>query len=238
MKEDEREHMELLGHDTSYSPWGKHFIFYDFESMQEGEGEQVPNLVVAHSKCDKCEGMMHVTPTSTCMSCGSQCSICDRLNRKCNNFEGPPCQGCGMQEVIFSGKDTSRKFSEWSVSKQHKNMTVMAHNARAYDSYFVYNYLINHPIIPEIIFKESKIMYCKINNQLNIRMLDSLNFLPMALSQLPKSFGLEELKKGYFPHLYNAPKFEEDFNKVLPNLPDMHFYDVDNMRCGAWTKFM
>ena len=93
-------------------------------------------------------------------------------------------------------------------------------------------------IIPEIIFKGLKIMYCKINNQLNIGMLDSLNFLPMAVSQLPNSFGLEELKKDYFPHLYNAPKYKEDFDKVLPNLPDMHFYDVDNMRCGAQTKFM
>ena len=164
---------------------------------------------------------MHVTPTSTCASCGSQYSIHDRLNRKGNNFEGPPCQQCGMQEVIFSSKDTSRKFLEWLVSKQHKNVTVKAHNARVYDSYFVYNYLINNSIIPEIIFKGSKIMYCKMNNQLNIRMLDSLNFLPMILSQLPKTF-----------------EYEEDFDKVLPNLPDMHFYDVDNMRCGAQTKFM
>ena len=104
-----------------------------------------------------------------------------------------------MWEVIFSGKDTSRKFLERLVSKQHKNVTVMAHNARAYNSYFVYNYLINNSIIPEIIFKGSKIMYCKINNQLNVRMLDSLNFLPMALSQLTKSFGLEELRKATFP---------------------------------------
>ena len=71
MKEDEREGMELLGHDISHSPWGKHFIFYDFESMQEGEGEHVPNLVVAHSICDKCGDMMHVTPISTCVSCDS-----------------------------------------------------------------------------------------------------------------------------------------------------------------------
>ena len=124
------------------------------------------------------------------------------------------------------------------VSKQHKNMTVMRHNARAYDAHFVYNYLINNSIIPQIIFKGSKIMYCKINNQLNIRMLGSLNFLPMALSQLPKSFGLKELKKGYFPHLYNTPEHEQDFYKVLPNLPGMHFYDVDNMRDGARAKFM
>ena len=114
----------------------------------------------------------------------------------------------------------------------------MTYNARAYHSYFVYNYLINNSIIPEIIFKGSKIIYCKINNQLNIRMLDSLNFSPMALSQLHNSFGLEELKKGFFPHLYNIHEYEENFDKVLPNLPDMHFYDVNNMRCCAWTKFM
>jgi hypothetical protein len=34
-------------------------------------------------------------------------------------------------------------------------------------------------------------------------MIDSINFLPSALSELPKMFGLEELKKGYFPHLFN-----------------------------------
>ena len=71
MKEDEREQMESLGHGTSHLPWGKHFIFYDFESMQEGEGEHVPSLVVAHSMCNKCEDMMNITPTSTRMSCGS-----------------------------------------------------------------------------------------------------------------------------------------------------------------------
>ena len=71
MKEDERECMELLGHNTSHSSWGKHFIVNNFASMQGGEGEHVPNLVVAPSMCDKCEDTIHVTPTSTCASCGS-----------------------------------------------------------------------------------------------------------------------------------------------------------------------
>ena len=42
-QEDEREHFELLSFDTSQSPQGKCFIFYDFESMQEEEGEHIPN---------------------------------------------------------------------------------------------------------------------------------------------------------------------------------------------------
>ena len=46
------------------------------------------------------------------------------------------------------------------VSKQHANVTVIAHNARAYDAYFIYNYLLTQSITPEIIFRGSKIMYC------------------------------------------------------------------------------
>ena len=67
-----------------------------------------------------------------------------------------------------------------------------------YDSYFIYDYLIENSHTPHpVIFSGSKIMYMSVpTGGLNIRFLDSLNFLPMPLAQLPKSFGLEELKKG------------------------------------------
>ena len=82
-------------------------------------------------------------------------------------------------------------------------------------------------------------MYCKINNQLNIRLLDSLHFPPMALlSQLPKSFGLQELKKGYFPHLYNTPENVDHFDKILPCLPEIKYYDADNMRPSLREDFI
>lgn len=38
---------------------------------------------------------------------------------------------------------------------------------------------------------------------LNIKMLDSVNFLPMKLAKLPEAFGFKELKKGFFPHKFN-----------------------------------
>ena len=40
----------------------------------------------------------------------------------------------------------------------------------------------------------------------------------MIFTQLPKSFGLEELKKGFFPHFFNTPENQE---VVLLNLPDI-----------------
>ena len=57
---------------------------------------------------------------------------------------------------------------------------------------------MSNGIIPDpAIFSGSKIMYMNIK-KLNMRLLGSLNFLPMPLGNLPKSFGLNELKKGFF----------------------------------------
>ena len=56
----------------------------------------------------------------------------------------------------------------------------------------------------------------------------------MPLSQLPKSFGLVEMKKGYFPYLYNT----QENKKHLMRLPDSSYYDVNNMHKEARDKFL
>ena len=60
-----------------------------------------------------------------------------------------------------------------------------------------------------------------------VRMIDSINCLPSALSELPKMFGLEELKKGYFPHLFNR---KENQSVELNHLPDVRYYNPDAMK--------
>ena len=73
-------------------------------------------------------------------------------------------------------------------------------------------------------------MYCKVGRGLNIKILDSLNFLNMPLDNLPKSFALKEMKKGYFPHLYNTQeKNNLEGSKFSPHLPPLQYYDVDNV---------
>ena len=37
---------------------------------------------------------------------------------------------------------------------------------------------------------------------MNVKFLDSLNYLHMPLSALPKAYGLTEIEKGTFPHLF------------------------------------
>jgi hypothetical protein len=59
----------------------------------------------------------------------------------------------------------------------------------------------------------------------NIKFIDSLSFIPTRLADFPTTFGLDELAKGYFPHLFNR---KENKNYVGP-LPPSPFYNPDGM---------
>jgi len=49
----------------------------------------------------------------------------------------------------------------------------------------------------------------------SIKIIDSYNYLPMPLSALPKTFGLQEMCKGFFPHLFNR-KENWNYRGVIP----------------------
>ncbi len=55
----------------------------------------------------------------------------------------------------------------------------------------------------------------------------------MALSKLPKAFGFEELKKGYFPHFFNTKSNESYVGK----LPPMQDYGCNSMMPEARREF-
>ena len=61
----------------------------------------------------------------------------------------------------------------------------------------------------------------------------------MPLDNLPKCFALKEMKKGYFPHLYNIQEMNnlEGF-KFLQHLPPLQYYDVDKMNIEKCEKFL
>ena len=133
--------------------------------------------------------------------------------------------GCGNREVIFHGQNTVKEFYRWLFSEQHANVTVIAHNARAYDAYFIYIHFFMQNITPEIIFRGSKIMFCRVGRGLNIK--------------LPKSLGLKEMRKGYFPHLYNTQEMNNlEGLKFLPHLPPIKFYNVNNMNIEKREQFL
>lgn len=73
----------------------------------------------------------------------------------------------------------------WLFSDQHMNFTATAHNARGYDSYFLFRYLVFTGEEPNPIFTGNKIMYFIVRNGVNIRCCDFLNIVTQPLSKLP-----------------------------------------------------
>lgn len=85
------------------------------------------------------------------------------------------------------------------VNDIFKGYTLIAHNSKGYVSHFILKWLVDQGMKPHCIWSGAKTMDLEIP-KLSIRFIDSLNFLQMPLKAFPKTFGLDKLKKGYFPH--------------------------------------
>ena len=70
--------------------------------------------------------------------------------------------------------------------------------------------------------------------KLSIRFIDSLNFLQMPLKAFPKTFGMNELKKGYFPHFFN----KECNKEYVGPIPSKKHYGLNQMKSDERTKFL
>ena len=135
--------------------------------------------------------------------------------------------------ALFQGKDTVKQFCQWLFTPQHKGCIVVAHNFQGYDGYFIKDYLIHNAIKYEIIYRGAKSLSLKVPDW-GIRFIDSINFIPMALAKFPKTFGQDELCKGYFPHMFNK---DENQNYVGP-IPCQNDYGVNFMKPGERDAFI
>ena len=70
--------------------------------------------------------------------------------------------------------------------------------------------------------------------KLSIRFIDSLNFLQMSLKSFPKTFGMNELKKGYFPHYLNKVCNKNH----VGHIPSKKHYGYSQMKSDERTKFL
>lgn len=189
------------------------FVFYDFETQQHAhlpgdESTRVhePNLCVAQRVCLAC--------------------------LKNENIE-MDCVACGKREFIFADQPVGQLVELVTRSPFSKTVCI-AHNARGFDAQFILRYLVERKKsqLPTLIMNGTKIISMKIGD---VVFLDSLNYLPMALSALPKAFGFaDSVAKGTFPHFFNRP--ENQF--YIGELPPLHFYSPDTMFAGERAKFL
>ena len=137
----------------------------------------------------------------------------------------------------FEGKEyihnSIEEFCKGFLNDKFKGYTFIAHNSKGYDCQFVLKWLIDQGIKPYCIYNGAKIMFMEIP-KLSIRFIDSLNFLQMPLKSFPKTFGMSELKKGYFPHYFN-----KECNKdYVGTIPSKKHYGYNQMKPDERTKFL
>jgi len=209
------------------------YIFFDFECTQDKRLEcNAGYLPGVNSGCVNCKtswcGSMEHRP-NLCVA-HKVCNVC----MHCDLTSKSECSNCGVNERVFSGLNTVESFCKWLFTAENKGATVLCHNFKGYDSYPIMKYLYDNAVLPEVITTGSKYMSIIIPS-LKIRFIDSLNFIPMALGDMPKAFGETELAKGYFPHLYNTSNNQLS---VLTHLPDIKYYNPDSMKPEARKKFI
>ena len=135
--------------------------------------------------------------------------------------------------ALFQGPDTVEEFCRWLLTPQHKDCIVIAHNFQGYDSYFIIKHLNENAIDYHILYRGAKCLSMTIP-MLNIKFIDSLNFIPMGLAKFPKTFAQPELCKGYFPHLFNKDA-NQDYVGPIPCQDD---YGVNFMKPAEREAFM
>ena len=136
-------------------------------------------------------------------------------------------------EWLFQGKNTNVDFCKWLFTEEHQDCIAVAHNFQGYDGYFIQNYLNENNVKYEVILRGAKILSMVVP-MFNIKFIDSLNFIPMSLAKFPQTFGMSELCKGYFPHLFNK---EENENYVGP-IPPEDDYSPNTMKPETREAFL
>ncbi|TWW54773.1 hypothetical protein D4764_0109550 [Takifugu flavidus] len=84
----------------------------------------------------------------------------------------------------------------------------------------------------QILMNGSKILSFE-ESHYGLKFIDSLSFLPMRLSAMPKALGFTDKTKGYFPHKFSS---EIHLNYVGP-YPVPSDYDVDRMTVREREEF-
>ena len=136
------------------------------------------------------------------------------------------------------GDDVTGRFlsemEELAVDDDGDDRTVIVvfHNLKGYDGMLLLRHLYaEHREVTGMVTIGAKVLSFS-SDRLTFK--DSLCFLPFSLASFPSTFGLTELCKGFFPHLFNTA----DNQTYVGPVPDTHYYDPDGMSSKKRDEFL
>ena len=143
------------------------------------------------------------------------------------------CYSSSEEEEIhvLYGEDCSLQFLEEldeladvPDSDIEREIIIVFHNFKGFDSMFIVNELYQQQReVTKQLTVGAKVLSFRSGP---LKFIDSLSFLPMPLASFTDTFNLSELKKGFFPHLFNLPHHQNYVGRI----PDLEFYDPDSMK--------
>lgn len=137
------------------------------------------------------------------------------------------CSICGVRQHIYYKNNPISQFVNYLLSlDKYKKVIVLSHYGSGFDNQFILKNLVerkDYRVKPNIVLNGNKIILMTF---LNIKFVDSFNYFHLPLSVLPKAYGLDNIRKGYFPHLFNHPSNE---NYIGP-LPSIEMYSPDTLK--------
>ena len=136
----------------------------------------------------------------------------------------------GVSIYVLDGEDCALQFLrdlddliDIPDREDEREILVVFHNLKGFDGMFILHELYQQQReVADQLTVGAKVLSFKSGP---LKFIDSLCFLPMPLASFPSTFNLTELKKGFFPHLFNTP----DHQQYVGRIPDLEFYDHDGM---------
>lgn len=138
---------------------------------------------------------------------------------------------------VMYGNVCSKEFPDYlgyltvTEDGEERDVIVVFHNFKGYDAMFILQQLFKeHRSVTDQINVGSKVLSLTSGK---LKFIDSLCFPPFPLSAFPDTFGVNALKKGFFPHLFNTLENQEYEGPMLP----LEMYDPDGMSAKTETEF-
>jgi len=146
----------------------------------------------------------------------------DDENEICYSFYGPNCTADMFDQLESLAVDQDN---------DERNVIVLFHNLKGYDGMFILQHCYaTHREVTGQITVGTKILSLK-SDRLTFK--DSLCFLPFPLANFPATFGIQELRKGFFPHKFNTLE-----NQAYEGpMPPRDMYDPDGMSAKKKAEF-
>ena len=180
-------------------------------SLTEGKKDKHKELVFADIECH-IDDHRKFTPNLIC------------FERETSD-EKYHCWGTDCLLQFYKQLDNCFKEIESKNNLQSNQVEIQVyfHNFRGFDGVFIIKQLYDMNLkVEKVLMTGQKILYFECGR---LKFKASMSFLNMPLESFTKTFGLTELKKGYFPHKFNR---EENQDYEGP-LPELKYYETNCM---------